>query len=97
MNNNSFKEKKLVIESLGLPLRSVENWNPETDRNTWTELFDKIIEKRYKNRFDQKIILYNGIEADSISISDYSAVLITPPSVLWKCLLEVLTTESSNR
>ena len=94
INDQEFKEKKLVIERLGLPLRSVENWEPYNNRNSWPELFDKIIEEDLMNRFTEKILLCNDIEADSISLDDYCTVLITGPAVLWNYLIEVLKTES---
>ncbi len=98
MSNNSFEEKKLVIESLGLSLRSVESWNPEKDRNAWPELFEKIVKKGLVTRFISKVLLCHTIlDKNSITSDDCYTLLITEPTVLWKCLLEVLTTESSNR
>lgn len=97
MSNNSFEEKKLVIESLGLSLRSIENWNPEKDRNAWPELFDKIIEEDLTNRFTEKVLLcYTVLGKNSITLDDCYTLLITDPDVLWYCLLKVLTTESGD-
>lgn len=97
MSNNSFEEKKLVIESLGLSLRSIENWNPEKDRNAWPELFEKIVKKGLVTRFISKVLLcYTVLGKNSITLDDCYTLLITDPDVLWYCLLKVLTTESGD-
>ena len=78
-------EKKLVAEWMGWNLKYIEDrfdWNPQSERKWWDELFDKIWEQSLDGKYISELVKMGNFRKWSIHTAK--------PEVCWKALIKTL-------
>ena len=63
-----------------------EHWNPQTDRNAWPEIWDKM-GRDFKIEYLDYLRLFLLVDKTHLTLFDY---LTASPEVCWQALIKVL-------